>query len=115
MESEQFTGKERLIRIENFTYGIEHEDELPQLDALSDGTYIDVDYSILELISEIKKLKIEEFNAKKRRDDLEIELRGAIGKAEYCLYGGEILATLKTTYRKEFTVKASSFRKLIVK
>lgn len=104
--------------MESFSQEVDYDHT--ELQALQDiekesQRYIDVDYSILELVTEIKSIKQQESALKDKRENLEMELRGAIGSHEYALYGGEIVATLKTIHKKEHFVKASSYRELRIK
>lgn len=76
------------------------------------GTTKEADTEMLAMIDLIKA-KTKEYNdLKKEIDDLKDKVKEFIGDEENLTYAGEIVATYKMVHKKEFVVKANSYREL---
>lgn len=87
-------------------------EDFKKLYPIDNGLTIDVDYNAVKLIEEIKIYKNAESEARKLKEEKEIELKKIFGANQSLKYGGNIIATLRTVERKAFSVKESSSRVL---
>lgn len=66
----------------------------------------------LEMAREHDQIKAERARLKKRQDEIENELRAAIGEAATCIFADGTGYTLKTIHKKAYAVDATSYRDL---
>lgn len=76
------------------------------------GSTKEADEEILAVIDELKEKQETEKNLKKELDDLKDKVKEFAGDDEAITRGGEIIATYKTVSKKEFFVKAKTYREL---
>lgn len=86
--------------------------DLKKLYPIDNGLTIDVDYTAVELAEEIKTYREAEAIAKKMKEERELQFKKLIGAHQSARYGGDIIATYKTSNRKCFTVQESTSRTL---
>lgn len=86
--------------------------DLDLLFPISNGLTIEVDAKFLSMAEEAKKFRQRISELTDMKDAYDLEIKKIMGANEVATYGGEKIATCKTSFRKGYSVKETSFRPL---